>query len=160
MLWRRGLSVSRGGEEDIAPHTLSLLERDEPRGPASLSHARGRPSDPGPLCPLCTVFFRNPPYAPGPVENAPGPRGARPCRPHRRGRAQRGATAVQCEQKSERSRARAPQGLQKPLRLCALPPPWLQPIMAGEALDPSVPKQVAPDASPGGTVGALRGRFL
>ena len=144
--------MSRGGADDIAPHTMSLLSREKQRGPADLSHARWRPSAPVPLCPLGTVFFRPPPPAHGPVANAPCPRGARPCRPHSRGRAQRGATAGQGEQTSSRARARAPPGWQKPRRLCALTPPWLQPIMAGAALDTRGQKTVAPDASPGWTV--------
>jgi hypothetical protein len=49
--------------------------------------------------PCGTVFFRNPPYPHCPVENAHCPRGASPCRPHRRGRAQRCDTAVRGEQK-------------------------------------------------------------
>ena len=91
-----------------------------------------RPSDPIPLCPLCTVFFRNPPYAHCPVENAHCPRGASPFRPHRRCRDQRCDTAVWCEQKEYLSLARAPQWFKKPLLLFALTHQFLQQLIEGK----------------------------
>ncbi len=70
---------------------MSLWSWEEHRGPAPLSPAMRRSPDPVPWCPLCPVFFRNTPSPHGPVANAQCPRGASPCRPHRRGREPRGS---------------------------------------------------------------------
>ena len=104
------------------------------------------------MCSLCTVFVRNPPDPHCPVENAHCPRGASPCRPHRRGRDQRGDTALGREQKQYLSLARAPQWCKKTLLLFALAHQFLQQIIEGDALYTRVHKKVAPDASPGWTV--------
>src|SRR5262249_45803384 len=86
MLLHRGMSLSLGGDYDFDPYTMSLLSWDEHRGPAHLHHTMRRTPDPVPLCPLCTVFFRNTSYPHRPVENTHCPRGASPGSPHRRGR--------------------------------------------------------------------------
>src|SRR5262245_38317602 len=100
MLLRRAISLSSGGDDDdIDPYAMPLLSWEKRRGTAHLYHTMWRTSDPVPLCPLCTVFFRNTPYPHCPVENAHCPRGASPCSPHRGGRYQRCYTAVWCEQK-------------------------------------------------------------
>jgi hypothetical protein len=135
------------------PHPRSLLARAEPRGPAPLDHALWRPSDPVPWCPLGTVWVSHPPDAHGPVANAHGPRGARLCRPHRRGRSPPGATAGRCEPPASRSRARAPQRVKTTLRLVACTHPCLPPRLAGAARSPRGHPQGAPDAAPGGPRG-------
>ena len=54
----------------------------------------GEPPDPVPLCPLCTVFFRNTPDSYCPVENTHCPRGASPGSADGGGRHQRGDTSL------------------------------------------------------------------
>src|SRR4029453_13046953 len=108
--------------------------------------------DPIPLCPLCTVFFRNTQYPPCPVENAHCPRGPRPCRPHRRGRYQCCYTTLWCEQKEHLSLARATQWFKKTLLLFALTHQFLRQLIEGDELYTKVHKKVAPDESQGWTV--------
>src|SRR5262249_34695678 len=62
MLLHRGMSLSLGGDYDFDPYAMSLLSWDEHRGPAHLHYTMRRTPDPVPLCPLCTVFFRNTSY--------------------------------------------------------------------------------------------------
>jgi hypothetical protein len=130
---------------------MSLWSWAEPRGPAPLSHATRRTPDPVPLCPLCPVFFRNTPYPHCPVEHAHCPRGASPCRPHSRGRSQRGDTPLWGEHPEELALARAPQWLKKTRRLFACTPQLLPQLIAGDELSPRVKTPVAPDESQGWT---------
>src|SRR5499426_555273 len=119
MLLRRAIALSSGGDDDdIDPDAMSLLSWEKRRGTAHLHHTMWRTPDPVPLCPLCTVFFRNTSYPHRPVENAHCPRGASPGSPHRRGRDQRGDTALWREQKQHLSLARAAQWRKNPALVC------------------------------------------
>ena len=60
---RAGRNSTAGRQQGRRPSTpsyaMSLLSWEEHRGPAHLHHTMWRTPDPVPLCPLCTVFFRN-----------------------------------------------------------------------------------------------------
>src|SRR6266446_3506662 len=131
---------------------MSLWSWEEHRGPAPLSPAVRRSPDPIPWCALCPVFCRNTPSPHGPVANAQCPRGASPCRPHRRGRGPRGSPPLGGEHKAYLSLASATQWWKKPRLLCACPPQCLHQFSAGDALATHVKTPVAPDASPGWTM--------
>ena len=130
---------------------MSLLSREEHRGPAHRHPAMWRTSDPVPWGPLCPGFFRHTRSPSGPVAPPHCPRGSGPCRPARRPGQSRGDAALWREQPAPLSWARATQRRTQTLRLFAWTPQWLQQRRAGDERDTRVQKQVAPDASPGGT---------
>ena len=150
-------SFASGGEHDLDANTLRRLWWQERRWLENLYHQRWGATHHGSWCLMWLCFCRNQADSPCAFANTDCCHGAGPVGSDRRARHQRNHAPLWCEPKQSLSLARAPEWLKTTLLLFALTPQFLQQSIAGDELDTRVQKQVAPDASQGGTV-VLRDR--